>query len=358
MQIKKILLVGNYNAGNVGDDLLRESSLKGLREFFPEAEVKVMCHKGDAPLPPAGIKSWLSFNLFKARKAIKETDLVVFGGGGLFNAEVPYSIYIWAKPLKLAQRFDKPVVMLGQSFADRVSYSVGRLMEKADLITVRDSVSERMLQRMEILTPYKLTTDLIFNLDINDLPNKKIEFEHDKFIALNLRPYKHISDEFTLEVAEKIISKILKNTSLAVYLLPFSKEDIELLKLVRESFADTGRVILPKFDSEILLDIIRQSEGVISERLHPLLCSVILEKQVMALSYSSKVNGLMKDLALEEFCIDLRQMNVDEQILNVTLDSFLENCEAGVKYSSQLLEDLNRKAKSNFKLLRSFVDNI
>jgi polysaccharide pyruvyl transferase WcaK-like protein len=346
MQVNNILVIGNYGAGNIGDDLLMEACVKGLRSVFYDAVIVTMGPRADAPLPPAGIMSTIKLNWFKARKAMKQADLVVFGGGGLFNPEVPYSMFVWGRALKMANSLKKPVVMLGQSFPDYNLGSLVGVLDRSEFVTVRDSISEKVLAKLNSDTPVKRTADLVFGLDFDT----EYEFasEFDEYVCVNLRSYKGLSDDHVLNVACGVLDKLLKETSLGVYLVPFAREDAKILRRLCKIYEDTGRFRVLDFDMNLALAALKNSNGIISERLHPLIVGAIMRKPIYALAYNTKVEGFMADMALPEYCYDLKSEH--EPIF----DGFSEDMIADDK----MLQETKAKTKSNYELLKVLVDDL
>lgn len=350
MKVSKILLVGNYGASNFGDDLLLIASKMGLKKEFPEAEILVMAPKKpyDYPLPASGVRSALSFKELRARKGISECDVVVFGGGGLLNAEVPYSVFIWGRVIKLAAKYGKPVFMLGQSFSDLESVKIKELLKLCDFVTVRDNVSARVVDEYEVSVPCRLTSDLVFSLDPDKIPLEKHKFDDEEFVVLNLREYEYLDSDQLVLAADMIIEHFSENTSCSVYLMPFSGEDMGLLERVAEKHRDNGRVFLLPHRSGICLSAISKSKMVISSRLHPNIVGLVLGRPVRCLSYSSKCIGLMKDIGLADAVFDLRA-----EFNKKHFSDFLTGFGSQIKFD---LENIRKKARDNFRLLKTFIE--
>jgi len=348
MYPKAILLVGNYRASNLGDDILAQVSLENLQKLYPEADIAFMCPRGDFPLFPAGIRSYLRFDFLKASKALKWADLVVFGGGGLLNTEVPKSLGIWGRVITKAAAKKIPVVMLGQSFSSRITARLDGILTKLDLITVRDTASELVLKKLELQVPFIRTADLAFAFNPPEKHRLKSP-EFDKYALLNLRSYKALRSENTLEIAAKLIQKILDQSSIGIYLCPFELSDRKILLKLQDQFKNSGRVKLIKTRLETLEGLFLGAEFVIAQRLHCSLMAVKYAKPLLILSYASKTKSLFKDLNLEELIVDLRKTNPNEFEADL---SFRDN------HQSLDLTQLKQKALSNFDILKAFLDDI
>ena len=92
------LLVGNYGASNIGDDMLLEAS----KQILNGENLKIMSPVGgDFPIFNSGFRSFLlkPWNNFLALDAIWKSNRVVFGGGGLLNSDNWRSLVIWGQIL-------------------------------------------------------------------------------------------------------------------------------------------------------------------------------------------------------------------------------------------------------------------
>ena len=346
--MKKILLVGNYGAGNHGDNLLMIAARLGIKKAMPDSEIRVMSPGKDAdyPLPPAGIRSWLKLKFIKANKGLDWCDYVVFGGGGLLNTEVPRSLAIWGKVIDKAYKAGRRIYMLGQSFADSPSSKLNKLLTKVELVTVRDTSSYNFIQRSSLNVPVRLTADLVFGLNKDQLSVDKNKFDED-FVVINLRDYKHVAPELVLSIAEDVVNYFTSNTPYSLYLVPFGPSDESMHKHLLEHFKDNGRVIPLSEDEQECIDAVRHSKGVVSVRLHPCLIGMIFDKPVLNLSYSSKTSGLMGDL--EANYIDLRT----EADFEARIEAFATDVSNAKSID---VKSLKGKADDNFKFLKLMIE--
>ena len=351
--MKKILLVGNYGAGNFGDDLLY-LAIRNSLSLVGNFELKVMCpgSQQDFPLPPAGIRSLFSFNFVKAISAIKNSDVVVFGGGGLFNPEEWYSLFIWGQVVIMAKFFKKPVYLMANSFSPKFSSFLKLILSNIDLISVRDSLSRRNLAQYSIEAPVRTTSDLALLLDSAVFDSKIHVFDHDKFIVLNLRDYPILSTENLVRTVCQIIDYVLKNSCYAVYLLPFDSSDIVILKQIQSLYSGNGKVFLVPFEKRVCYAAISKCSGVVSTRLHVGISGVLCHKPLFVLSYSSKVSGFFSDLLSPLF---IASFDDDCTEIDNSLASFVE-CVDRNKLNYDLLdvEALKKKSNLNIRLLNDF----
>lgn len=147
----KLLLVGNFGVGNLGDEALRQYFLKR----FPEVTWTTVSAKpmGDAEVPrlPLGIRSFRQ-PWTQTIKAYRETQGVVFGGGSLLtDVESLLACVLWWLHVMVARLFSKPVFLTFQGigpFHTRAGEWFARsAVHHAQFVSVRDEFSlKRVLQ--------------------------------------------------------------------------------------------------------------------------------------------------------------------------------------------------------------------
>lgn len=315
----QILICGNYGAGNMGDELMLMGLLKMLKEIeteichdqfangsFKNLEITVMSgspseteklhHVKSVKILPTGLRSILkNFISIKTAgetletiKAIKNADLVLFGGGELFNEGEPYSLYLWYAHAKIFQWLKKPYIIIGQSFSAFQKNITKKILENvinhAEEIYVRDQESQDLLYILNIQKSIEVTTDLAFMLDENDFlnfqnpdSNDLNNLEKSQEIITILRDYRDIK-------SQKISQKIDR---LNIPCLERSFGKIFTREKINEYFANFSK-----------------AELIISMRLHGIILATITKTPFIALSYHPKVQNMAKKLGFESFILD------------------------------------------------------
>jgi polysaccharide pyruvyl transferase WcaK-like protein len=354
---KKILLIGSYNAGNIGDDALMTGALNGLRKFLPEYEVKILAPNGptDYYLLPTGLRSFLKLKWIFTLFSLRKFKYLVFGGGGILNPEEYKSLIVWGVQIVVAKFFGLKVILLANSFSSLDSALLKYLLTKVDFITCRDSHSFKLLNQAELGFPIKRGADLSFL--VND-GNKidEFEFDSDDFIVLNLRKYKNVDFELQKDLFLNLVDLVTKNTNFSIYLLPFDSSDLLFMRQLSNLVKENGRVFLLPYEPDVILSAFKKSKLVVTQRLHPALFAVKMNKNFISLSYSSKVFSLLYDLGLHENVYDLRNDNFDtELVCNRVLEAIL-NQEASLNEQDVNFELIKKEAEDNFRLLKTYLE--
>ncbi len=392
---KNIVIIGNYGAGNLGDDLLLLGTLKVLKNAYKERDdihLTVLSAQSEPistiqivakiipsnweisylSILPTGIRSYLK-GLFgatsKTKSAIKNADLIIFGGGGLLNPEESRSIAIWGHQIQAAQKLapNAFITLIGQSFPklaqSHCHNKLFKLLTIPDLIIVRDPNSEKNLKelfktsyhRNRIIPHLKRSSDLalLLNTELtellkNDEHNKKNHLNN--YFALNLRSYNKIDQQKLFSVANTIVSEITEHTGAKIILFPYAKEDQkQLISFYNQLTEETQKKCKVANELNLVetLNLINNSLGVISMRLHGLITAICLKKKVLALSYSSKVNSEINPQE-EIQTIELCDEKLDMQEIVSTTQKFLKQNEpekldsqGSLEYYSSFLPNLD-----------------
>lgn len=306
MHPRKLLIIGNYGAGNLGDDAILGGILTDLKKVAWKGEVLVTCGPQKTstdvykqikriPFMPSGLKSRFARTQVKiAKRNFDSIDMAIMGGGGLFtDSESVRAPYIWYKQAKALIRAKKPYLIYGQSVGPLKSmwsrYFAKKVFKNAKAILVRDQESLHMLRKWGLEAT--LGTDPALSWLTEELqkrPKKEavllISLRH--WPKLGLREWKAWS---------KPINEYCKKNKLkpiALSMEPSSgKERSELAQLGWELYA-------PLSAREALFAFQKAKEALVM-RLHAGIFSLVAKTPFTALAYSQKVVSFFETLELK-----------------------------------------------------------
>lgn len=375
MKKRRILICGNYGAGNFGDELILMGLLKIIKKL-PNIEITVMTGNEKetwtsynvqvAPFVPSSIKSWTK-NILKGKAAralfaIGQADLIIFGGGGLFNEKEEKSMKIWNSQVKAFRFFKKPVIMIGQSFGaiekEKNKKIIRHVCESMKKIFVRDHTSKKNLETLGIERNIQVISDPAFWLDPSDFSEdarqEKNSVKQENFLKnywiMNLRSWAGVDENHICEVVNSLISQ-LPGTPIFV---PMQKEDEKIFHRLRNGKRGDSRLTLvqPK-NLGNLWSLFAHADSVFSMRLHAGILATIMQKPLIAITYDEKVKNL------------LTQENPDAILLDPGINSIippdtLEKINAFFSASNPPLKATSRKADQNIfqKILTKNIKSI
>ena len=272
----KALLIGNYGAGNLGDEMLREYFL----ESFPEIDwvvVSAAPGKGEVPRMPFGVRSLLCTSWWRKLKVYRSCNAVVFGGGTLFtDIESLKACVLWWWHAFWARVWGKPIFLafhgvgpFRTDFGRRLTLWV---LRRARFISVRDAASK---MRVWELVPNNLCVQsfdpvfLSFSKENSCTPAKNV------FIVV---PRKNTSDNFG-----KILGALLKSqpwdTIRFLSLEPKSQEEKEMIEMLAKGVG--GKVEQRGVETTLALwESLHDASVVLSQRYHAAIAALAMKKDV------------------------------------------------------------------------------
>ncbi|MBU1151234.1 polysaccharide pyruvyl transferase family protein [Patescibacteria group bacterium] len=296
----KIAIIGNYGAGNIGDEMI----LAGLLEILKNQHEAIVLSANPAETQkqhqvkaisqyPGGIRSLIK-NLFKKsdKKAFKDSKAVIIGGGGLFAGPERRANIIWGIHALMALIYTKPLFMLGQSIGSPKSFLEKKLIQylfkKAKYISVRDSDSKKELEKLGVKA-VNLHPDFAFFQNPMLKATKKTK---QTIVALRQKP---LSKKEKQEIAKKL-DKIAKTSPLN-FLLFQPNTDKEITAQITSLMQNKNYKISPSLSIKQTLEEINKSKYLVGMRLHSLISALICHTPFTAIPYAKKVESLLKDIA-------------------------------------------------------------
>jgi polysaccharide pyruvyl transferase CsaB len=158
---RRVLIAGYYGFGNTGDEAILAAMLEDLRALMPELEVCVVSGDPLETRASHGVSAVTFTDLAGIRDAAERADLLILGGGGLFQDHWPFEpatiltphhlgIAFYAGVPVLATLLDKPLMIyavgVGPLFSDAARAFTRAAIDQAQVVTVRDAGSLALLE--------------------------------------------------------------------------------------------------------------------------------------------------------------------------------------------------------------------
>jgi len=308
---KKVIISGFFGSGNIGDEIILEALINLLRKVEPALEISVFCKKEsltdikkrfNVKTIPRG-DSLIEF--IKVLLVIKNYDILISGGGGLFQDWSVKTPFFYAGKIIAAHYFKKRIIIIGQSIGPlkrRISkFITNKALSYAHGISVRDYQSYNYVKKY-IETKNKLllkSSDLIFT-NIPLVTQKSYIKDGFKTIGVVLRYWKY-NDSILPKVNELL--SCLKREYCYIF-FPFRKgKDYEIAEKIGK-FYKNSKIFLPRPGIKYIINQYKHFDILIGMRLHAILFSVAALVPFLALAYDLKIKNFCKKVGLSEFCID------------------------------------------------------
>lgn len=320
--------------------------------------------------------------------AIRDCDVFILGGGGLLQDETTiFNIRRWVAYLETALRLQKKTMVYANSIGP-LNYRISQrrvcsVLNRVDLITVRDPDSKRLLEKIGVHSPVEVTADPVFSLCCDDLPQEMAGFDPlpplpEKYICVSVRhwfdtiPFIPVSictrlhlrsrrnvpkyERYITEMA-KILDFCVRETKLSVVFVPFipgrdvkPAEDI----LQRMKYKNACVALSAELHPYTIVQIIHDSEFLVGMRLHSLIYAIVVGTPFFAVSYSSKVRSILKYIGLDNYKMDVETLSLDTfKALFTAFDPVVMQTKL-----QQAAKSMRQKEQKNCMLLYSLEEGI
>ena len=362
----KITVIGWYGTETIGDRAILaglislfnksykdfEINLGSLYPFFSERTINE-----DYSFYKEFINKDLKINIFNTQvskelaKNIKESDLLVMGGGPLMDLS---QLYMVEYAFKKAKEFRVTTSILGCGigplFKKKFRKSVLNIVMNSDIIILRDNKSKNNLK--EIFEEFKTNFDAeLIDISFDPAVECALEFKklyqkkNKEYISINLR-------EFPIEYSKnKSLMNINENLKLFVNEISdrFSDKEIKLIPMHYFHIGGDDRVFLNSIALDLEKDniVVQNSNLTLREtvelfsdsflnvgmRFHSIVLQTIVSGKNYVLDYTEpkrgKISGFIEDIDTENFfkerCISLQTETINSEFIS-NLDSiFIPN---------------------------------
>lgn len=358
-------ILGYYGYGNCGDDALLEAILSDITKLRPCFSPTVLSYKPQSTVEDYNVKAINRFNLFKISRLFKKIKLFIAGGGSLVqDVTSTKSLFYYLLMILLAKRKNKPVMLYGNGIGP-IKRKLNRkiaayVLNKADVITLRDYDSLEILNHMGVIKPMiKITADPALSLECKDtLPGEQILTKYgvdafSKFFCLSVRKWRNVGN--IADAFADICDIAYEKYGLTPVILPMQySKDIQLSLEVAQKAKSKCIVINESLCAEQILSLLKLSECAVAVRLHMLVFGSLLGKPVLGVDYDPKVSSFLRFTG-QNYCLSVDSLT-NGTYKDLT-DSFFENYEKLADILEQKLEKLKSAAFENAQIAVELIEN-
>lgn len=314
--MKNVLISGYYGFNNTGDEAMIEtmSLLLAKRDY----RLIVLSSNPDKTKELYNVQAYNRYKISEVVKAIKESDLVISGGGTLFqDITSRKSILYYLGIIKLAQMYHKEICIAYQGMGPLTSKFNRRLTKKilnkksVKLIALRDDQAIDFAKDLGInRDKITFSSDMIFMLE--PPPKERCEKilrdnvhgykEGQKLIGISIREWK---DKDRTDLFATLADSLVEEYDARIVFFPFHKpKDAEISKIVMHKMKhEDAAVLMPNryLPSEILgtMGLMDLNIGV---RLHSLVFSAVMNVPTIGISYDPKIDGFLDTINMKSIC--------------------------------------------------------
>ncbi len=311
----KLVITGYYGRDNLGDEAMLAAMAAGFRRLWPDCRLTVISANPARTAELHRVKAAGRTDLAGIIRAIRACDLLVVGGGSLLQDVTSLRNLVYYLGICLLGKLLGKKAMLYANGIGPIYSPLGRILtrlvlDRVDLITVRDAESQAELSRLGVSRPkVVLTADPVLGLAARQVPDARgagsgstggpalyIPDGH-PVIGISLRPWK--GAEGLQDALIRACQEFIAKSGGRVLILPMQwPVDIEAAgRLIR---ALGPKVIVPErpLGVEEMLSLIAGLDLVVAVRFHALVMAALGGVPVVGLTYDPKVDNFLNSIGL------------------------------------------------------------
>ena len=311
----KIVISGYYGSGNAGDEAILDAILQLLAELKPGLEVTVISVNPADTQARHKVKAVAHLDFWAVTKAVSRADLLISGGGSLLQNVTSWrSLYYYLAVIVLALLFRTKVMLFAQGigpiFGDFARFITRLIINRVDLITVRDQGSLLELERLKVTRPHiECSADpalalrpvaLDFGQEV--LVREGLELgSKQMLIGLAVRRWSNF-EEFKLQLAQALddIERNIRGSrggEVKFVFIPMQcSADVKAAKEIAALTLADCLVLEDRFSTDELLSIVGCMDILIGIRLHALIFAGVMKVPMVGISYDPKVDRFLDSI--------------------------------------------------------------
>lgn len=365
------MISGYYGFDNTGDEAILKSMVGAFKEKIPRIKIAVLSHNPLQTSRTYQVKAINRLHLMSIMPCLRKVNLFISGGGGLLQDATGkgWSISYYLGLILLAKILKVPIMIYAQGIGP-VNKQINKklmkwILNRVDLITVRDNSSKELLENLGVVKPsIYVNSDPVFLLkkkNINHItdsyPYMKELIHSDRcpLIGISVREYKSKGAD-SKKMFARVADYLIENYQAKIIFLPFKfDEDVHMSEEILSLMKNEAAVLKIKFEPEELLSVLSRLSLVVGMRLHSIIFSSMANIPFIAFNYDPKVKYFVEDLGLSELLLeidgDISLKNIQEKIEYVR-----ENNDKIKDILLKKVNDLEKKALTNNELIYKFLN--
>jgi polysaccharide pyruvyl transferase CsaB len=298
---------------NLGDEAILESILRELRAAL-DVDVTVFSHNAKDTEQRHKVRAVPIRELHKNEvlEELRKLDLFVLGGGGILYDDVAHTFLrdvIWAKEL------DVPVMVYAISAGPLKSAEakqlVSQVLNRVDLITVREGEAKRILTDLGVDREIEITSDPALLLKPQNFTKEMLKKEGVNpdipLVGFSVREPGPAAPDLNIEQYHAMLANaadyMVERFDAQVLFVPMEggeNKDPQHSHAVISKMANTKRagVLKGEYTSGEVLGLMKHMAFAVGMRLHFLIFAGIQRVPFVPLPYASKVSGFLTDLEM------------------------------------------------------------
>lgn len=302
-----VLFSGYFGCGNAGDEAVLEASIGLLRARRPDLGVAVLSANPSDTAARYGVRSYPRMEPRAVVRALRETDLLLSGGGSLLQDRTSLrSLIYYLGVIRLALALRRPVMVFAQGIGPLARPAArrmtGALLRRVALIAVRDRESAVLLEELGVRGPgapeIQVTADPAFALEPEETARvdgilRPMQRPGGPLVAVSLRSWPGMAQ--AAEAIHEGLAAALPGAR--VLACPFQPgEDGAICASFVRSMGEAACLVDEPLRPREWRALLGHVDLVVAARLHALILAAAAGTPTVAIAYDPKVAALQKRL--------------------------------------------------------------
>lgn len=305
---------GSYGGLNLGDEAILEGILTELKSSL-NAEIVVFSYNAKDTEKRHNVRAISIREIHKDEilKELKKLDLFILGGGGLLFDGV---VDNFLRDVGWAQEIGIPTMIYAISVGPlknpESKQLVVQVLNKADIITVRESESKRLLNDLGITKPIEITADPALLLKSKVFSKEMLKKEGVNpdmdLIGFSVREPGLAAPDLNIDHYHAILANtadfMIERYNCQILFIPFelgaNRDPQHSHAIISKMLnAQHATVLKGEYTSPQILGLIKHLSLAVGMRVHFLIFAAIQNVPFISLPYASKVKGFLEDLGMD-----------------------------------------------------------
>ena len=367
----KIMISGYYGFNNTGDEAILKSMVGAFKEKIPQIKITVLSQSPLQTSQTYQVKAINRLHLIDIMRCLRDTDLFISGGGGLLQDSTGkgWSILYYLGLILAAKIVKVPVMIYAQGIGP-VNKQINKklikwILNKVDLITVRDNPSKELLENLGVLKPpIYVNSDPVFllkKININNVIDSHpfiqelINSDNRPLIGVSVREYKGNGLD-SKRIFAQAADYLIENYKAKIIFFPFKfDEDMHISEEILSLMRNKAEVLKIKLKPEELLSVLSRLFLVVGVRLHSIIFSSMANIPFIAFNYDPKVKYFVEDLGLSELLLEIDK-DISLKNIQKKIEYVRENNDKIKEVLLEKVNNLEEKALVNNELVFRFLN--
>ena len=351
-----IVISGYHGFANSGDEALLYAILNTLRKAKPDLDVTVLSKIPEETSIEYGVKSIYRYNFGKIKKEMKNAKMLIFGGGSLLqDVTSSKSLLYYLAVIRIAQRAGIKTMLYANGIGPITKkvnrHLVARILNRVDVITLRDDRSDEELKSLGVTNPkIVITADPAFTIDTDVKLSGKFYTKRagvpddEKLVAISVRDFKTAPIDFDMRIA-RMCDYMCENYNVSPLFIPMQyPEDTSISHRVMEKMEHKSYIINRELSVAEMFSVLSETELVVGMRLHSLIYATTLEIPAMAIVYDPKISAFMDSLNQPDW-LNVEEFDIEKSFK--LIDKIMQSREERRKILKETNGFLKKKAEEN-----------